>query len=190
MIIRVPEVTMVIRDNPFVRSTSATVRLSMLYPRPEKSPMTRASTPGSLSTNTAIVCRSISATGTSDEHHAFFRDRLFGLVFGPEQHFIVGGTRRDHREAIFRRVDGDVEDERAVGLQHLTDRIVELARVLDPAADSPECLRQFDEVGERRRVALGITAAMQQFLPLPHHPYILVIDDEHLHRQPVLRDRR
>src|SRR5262249_18841684 len=125
MIIRVPEVTMVIRDSWFLRSTSATVRLSILYPRPENSPMTRASTPGSLSTRTAMAYRTRSASpGVSNENHALLRDRLLGLVLGAEQHLVVGGTGGDHREAILRRIDCDVEDHRAVGRQHLADRRV------------------------------------------------------------------
>src|SRR5438045_1158900 len=48
--------------------------------------MTRARTPGSLSTSTAMVCRSISVTRASDEHHAFFGDRSLRLALGPYQH--------------------------------------------------------------------------------------------------------
>src|SRR5205085_6445776 len=100
--------------------------------------MTRARTPGSLSTSTAIVCRSISVTRASDEHHAFFGDRFLGLVLGPEQHLVMCRTRRDHRKAILGRVDRDVEDERAVGVQHLADRVVELRWILDPPPDRAE----------------------------------------------------
>src|SRR6516165_1760254 len=98
--------------------------------------MTRASTPGSLSTRTAIACRSSSATpGVSNENHALLRDRLLGLVLGPEKHLVVGGTRGDHREAILRRVDRDVEDNGAINRQHLADRRVDLVRPLDPHPD-------------------------------------------------------
>src|SRR6266480_327030 len=48
---------------------------------------------------------------------------------------------------------------------------------------------QLDEIRERRGVAFGIAAAMQQFLPLPYHAHILVVQDERLHRQAVLGDR-
>src|SRR4029079_2881286 len=40
----------------------------MLQPRPEKSPMTRASTPGSLSTSTLIVCVSGFSSRFSNEY--------------------------------------------------------------------------------------------------------------------------
>src|SRR5258708_10904448 len=123
--------------------------------------MTRASTPGSLSTSTAMACRSISVTRASDEHHAFFRDGLRGLVLRPEQHLVMGRARRDHRKAILGRVDRDVADECAIGVQHLTDRIVELRRLLDPPPDRAEGLRQLHEIWKRRGKALPITDAVQ-----------------------------
>ena len=46
---------MVIREMLGSR-VGATDRLSILKPRPEKSPATRASTPNSFSTSTEIVC--------------------------------------------------------------------------------------------------------------------------------------
>ena len=51
-------------------------------------------------------------------------------------------------------------------------------------------LGELHEIRQRIHVALGIAAAMQQFLPLPHHPHIFVVDDEDLDRQPVLHGRR
>src|SRR5271168_1474326 len=121
--------------------------------------MTRASTPGSLSTSTAIVCRSISVTYASDEHHAFLGDRFFGLILGSEQHLVMGRTGGDHRKAILGWVDRDVEDECAVGVEHLADRIVELRRILDPPPDRAEGVCELDEIGKRSGVALRITAA-------------------------------
>src|SRR6266542_6180885 len=54
-----PVTTIVIRDTDG-SSVSPTDRLSMLYPRAEKSPATRESTPNLFSTSTAIVCFSTS----------------------------------------------------------------------------------------------------------------------------------
>src|SRR6516165_11200794 len=109
--------------------------------------MTRASTPGSLSTRTAIACRSSSATpGGSNENHALLRDRLLGLVLGPEQHLVVGGTGGDHREAILGRVDRDVENYGAVNREHLADRRVDFSRALHPQPDRTEGFRQLDEI--------------------------------------------
>src|SRR6266446_6441921 len=142
MIIGVPVVTIVMGARLLLRSTSATDRLSMLEPRPENSPITRARTPGSLSTRTAMVCRSIvsllAKRRASDEHHALFRDRLFRLVGGAEQHLVMGGARGDHREAVLRLVDDDVEDHRLGRIDHLGDRVIDLVRPLDPPADRAE----------------------------------------------------
>ena len=50
-----PRVTIVMRE-ALGSCVSATVRLSMLKPRPEKRPATRARTPNLFSTRTEIVC--------------------------------------------------------------------------------------------------------------------------------------
>src|ERR1051326_5341279 len=97
--------------------------------------MTRANTPGSLSTRTATVWRSIvSLSGNgraSHQDHALFGYRLFRLVGRAEQHLVMRRARRDHREAVLRLVDDDIEDDRARFLDHLQDRAVALVRPLD-----------------------------------------------------------
>src|SRR5437867_3878016 len=82
-----------------------------------------------LSTRMAMVCRSTVIVGApagpkgmaSDQHHAFFGDRL-GLVLRPEQHLVVGGARRDHREAVLLLVDAAIDDDRPGRGDHLGDR--------------------------------------------------------------------
>src|SRR5712691_6338525 len=92
--------------------------------------------PGSLSTRTAMACRSSSATsGVSNQNHALLRDLLLGLVLGAEQHLVVRRTGRDHREAVFRLIDHNIENHGAVDRQHLADRLIELIRALDPQPD-------------------------------------------------------
>src|SRR5215813_13886488 len=100
--------------------------------------MTRASTPGSLSTRTDKVCCSIGSAfamtrleeGESSRlHHdlAFLGDGVLRIDAGvPEQHLVVRAARRNHREAVFVRVDHAVEDHRARRIDHLTDGVVEL----------------------------------------------------------------
>src|SRR6266436_2194833 len=125
--------------------------------------MTRARTPGSLSTRTAMACRSRSATpGISNEHHALLRYRLPGLVLGAEEHLVVRRAGRDHREAVLRLIDYDVENHGTVDRQHLADRRVEISRALDPQPDRTKRLRQFDEVGKGSGVALGVATAVQE----------------------------
>src|SRR5215472_15899095 len=125
--------------------------------------MTRASTPGSLSTSTAIVWRSIvSLSGNgraSDEDHALFGYRLFRLVGRAEQHLVMRRARRDHREAVLRLVDHDIEDDSARLLEHLLDRVIQFVRPLDAQTLRAEGIGELDEIRQRRRVALGIAAA-------------------------------
>src|ERR1044071_10227385 len=101
--------------------------------------MTRASTPGSLSTSTAIVWRAVwSLTGSaSDQNHPLLGHRLLRLVLGAEQHLVVRRARRDHREAVLGLVDHDVEDHGPRRLDHLADRVVDLVPPLAPAAPPP-----------------------------------------------------
>src|SRR5690242_10390701 len=101
--------------------------------------MTRASTPGSLPTSTAIVCRSVGSTARAlDQNHAFFRDRPFGLVLGAEQHLVMGGAGRDHRKAVLGLIDDDIEHDRARRVDHPVYRVVEFVGPLDPLSDRAE----------------------------------------------------
>src|SRR5947208_15668464 len=94
--------------------------------------MTRAKTPGSLSTRTATVWRSIvSLSGkcrASHENHALFGYRLLRLVGRPEQHPVMRRARGGHREAVLRLVADDVEDDGGRLLGHLRDRGIALVR--------------------------------------------------------------
>src|ERR1700676_4345344 len=140
--------------------------------------MTRASTPGSLSTSTAMVCFWIPtvlltlgslrgarrlggrplrlldedrdlemAWAPLDEDHAVFRYRLARLlVLGPEQHLVVTRPRWDHREAVLRLIDLDVDDHGPVDADHLPDDTVDLVRPGGAQADRPEGLGELHEI--------------------------------------------
>src|SRR6516162_2908537 len=109
--------------------------------------MTRASTPGSLSTRTAMACRSKSATLVySDENHALLGNRLLDFVFGAEQHLVVGSTGRDHRETVLGLIDRDIEDHRTVDREHLLNNSVELRRALGPQSDRAKGFGQLDKI--------------------------------------------
>src|SRR5712691_4593970 len=96
--------------------------------------MTRASTPGSLSTVTTMVWDSICVSfwimfiPTSawlNHHFAFFGNLAF--VFGiRKDHLVMRGTRRDHGIAILVRVDADIEQHRPIHGDHLRDLGVKL----------------------------------------------------------------
>src|SRR3954453_10132703 len=100
--------------------------------------MTRARMPASLSTSTEIVAAREESCGwpdmgvdplrmrtgeagprpsrrvekSSDQHEALIGDRLC-ILFGAdaEDHFVMRGAARDHRKAVFLRIDGDVGDD-------------------------------------------------------------------------------
>ena len=73
--------------------------------------------------------------------------------------------------------------------QHLADHVIQLLDTFGTQADGVEAVRELHEVRQCRTVAFRIATAVQQFLPLTHHSHVLVVQDEHLHRQPVLRQR-
>src|SRR5262245_788214 len=142
--------------------------------------------PGSLSTSTATVCRSTSATRPSDKHHSLLGDRFLGFVLGTQQHFVVSRARRDHRETILLWVYRNIENHGAVDRQHLDHCAVDLGRVLDTPPDRAEGVSELYEIGQRRGIALGVAAAVQQFLPLAHHAHVLVVENKYFDRQSIL----
>src|ERR671927_220657 len=108
--------------------------------------------PGSLSTSTAIVWRSMLLAAplmagfparllaTSHQHHALFGDRLLRLVLGAEQHLVVRRARGDHREAVLELVDAAIDDHRLVNGEHLLDHVVDLRDLAGAQADRAERL--------------------------------------------------
>ena len=116
---------------------------------------------------------------------------LLLLVLGPEQHLVVRRARGDHREAILQLVDHRRRRCTApVDRQHLLDDAIDVVGLVRAQAHRAERLGELDEIRQRRGVALAVAAAMHQLLPLAHHAHVLVVEDEDLHRQPVLADRR
>ena len=79
-----------------------------------------------------------------------------------------------------------VKDNGAVVVQHLQDGIVQIIGVGTNDALGPESLCQLYKVGQGFRPALGITLAMQQFLPLSYHTQTFIVQDELFDRQAVL----
>ena len=99
-------------------------------------------------------------------------------------------ARRDHRKAILGFGNDAIENHRSRRIDHLHDRIIELGRIRAANAHPAIGFREFHEIGQRVRVALCIASAMQQFLPLPHHAHILIVENENLDRQTILHRRR
>ncbi|CAA7626911.1 conserved hypothetical protein [Magnetospirillum sp. UT-4] len=123
-----------------------------------------------------------------DQNHAvFFRAGLVHRpVLRPQHHLVVGHAGHDHREAVLGGVGAQLGDHRAIDGDHLLDQVVHLRGLLGAQAHRAEGLGQLDEIGMGVHVAFGIAAAVDQLLPLADHAHVLVVQDEHLHRQPVL----
>ena len=110
--------------------------------------MTRARTPGSLSTRTddgvccdAASCRAHTSTMPSSD------TGLAGAVVGAEQHLVVRRAGRDHREAVLGLVDQHVDDDRLLDVDHLLDHLVELGRLVQRSPTAPKASASFTKSG-------------------------------------------
>src|SRR5260370_31959169 len=141
--------------------------------------MTRASTPGSLSTRTERVWRSVAGffiSMASHHHLAFLGGSVLEALRGvAEQHLVMRAAGRDHRKAIFGRIDHAVEDHRAIDREHFSDPGIELVRFCAADADAMIRLGELDKIRQRLGVALRVAPAVQQLLPLPYHAHVLVV---------------
>src|SRR5262249_5544106 len=133
--------------------------------------MTRASTPGSLSTRTDSVWRSVAGffiSMASHHHFALFGDRVLEINRGvAEQHLVMRPAGRDHREAVLRGIDHAIEDHRAIGLEHRADRIIELGGLGAADTDAMVGLGELDEVRPCLRLPIPIAPTLTQPFPLP-----------------------
>src|SRR5262245_57504876 len=194
-----PRTTRVMRDTEG-SSVSPTDRLSMLYPRAEKSPATRERTPNLFSTMTAIVCFSGSdVTSTSlllpDSgglaapvlETCLGLGRLFlHLSAGRGQdHILVGAARRHHGVHALVLVDAHVEHDGRRRADHLLDGRHHLARLGDPNSHTAIRLRQSHVVGHARQVDGEEALLVDDPLPLAHHPVPAVVDDHRFDREPL-----
>jgi hypothetical protein len=57
----------------------------------------------------------------------------------------------------------------------LAQRVFHVARLLDPHADVAVSLGQHHEVWQRLEVGHGVALLIEEFLPLPHHAEIAVV---------------
>ena len=78
----------------------------------------------------------------------------------------------------------------AVMGQHRADGRVELVQTRGTQSFRPEGVGELDEIGQRLGQALGVAPSVEQFLPLADHAHAGVVEDEHLHREAVLAERR
>ena len=74
--------------------------------------------------------------------------------------------------------------------EHLAQRRLDLARLVDADADVAVGLGELDEVGQRVHVAVRVAAAVVDLLPLPHHAEVAVVERDDLDRRLVLQAGR
>src|SRR5689334_18628607 len=133
-------------------SVGPTARVSMLKPRREKSPATRARTPGLFSTRIERMClRPVSWPGRCRSSSltvwgvpASIRSpRSFAhLTLARRLDHVAGGAaRRDHRVAVLFLGDADVQQDRALGLERGDHLLLEVGGVLAAHPFGAERLR-------------------------------------------------
>src|SRR5581483_11165687 len=110
-----------------------------------------------------------------------------------QQHVLHRPAGRNHRQHVFGVGRDDVEDERAVVVQHFLDRGAQLAFLDHATAFYAEAFGDLDEVGIKRVGIVGAAdvalvaedgvaadAAVEAILPLHHHAEMLVVQDHRL----------
>ena len=74
---------------------------------------------------------------------------------------------------------------RSLSLMASLQGAFDVTRLLDLHADVAIGLGEFDEIGQRIHVALGIAVAVEELLPLPHHAERAVVQVDDLHRDVI-----
>src|SRR5665811_855834 len=93
-------------------------------------------------------------------------------------------SRRDHRVAVLLLGDAHVEQHRAVGLQRLRHRPLELVGALAAQPGRAEGLGQLHPVGAGAHLDRAVTAGPEELLPLADHAHVAVVHQEDLDRDP------
>src|SRR3569623_3122825 len=168
-----PRVTMVMRDSD-CSSVGATVSDSMLLPRAENRPATRDNAPDSFSSRIEMMCR---MSGQ--------------LSFRRQVHFVMTFALGDHGIDVLGLFGDEVEEHQPVfQFQRFLQRGFDVGRFLDQHADMAVDIIVLDEVRQRIHVRMRIAAVVEEFLPLPHHAHVAVVEVDDLDRQAVLAASR
>src|SRR6185503_3722807 len=175
-----PRTTSVIRDTVGSR-VSPTERLSMLYPRAEKSPATRESTPNLFSTSTAMVCLRCSTVLTLEPRLRLGRAVAHLAAGRGQDHVGVGAARRHHGEHALVLVHPHVDHHRSGGGDHLLEGRTHLGRLGGADPGAAVCLGELHEVGAGSEVDGAEALLVDDALPLAHHAVAAVVDDDRLH---------
>src|SRR3989440_8647408 len=161
--------TKVIRDTPG-HSVVPTVSEAMLKPRRRKSDTTRLSAPGRSSTVATYVWATFisssgSRVGSRLEHGTGAADHVAQVRVG-----------RDHRVDAVLLLDAEIDHRRAGSGAGLRDGALDLLALRDAQTQKAVRLGELDEVGAEQRSG-DVTAAVEELLPLPHHPQGPGVDD-------------
>src|SRR6516162_6627581 len=144
--------------------------------------MTRANTPGSLSTRTAMACRSRSATRGSQTRTMPSSETGFSASSsGPSS------------ISLWAAPEGIIGKQFSAGstaTSRITARSAASISLIAASTSAGRSTRSPTAPKASANLTKSGSAAVQQLLPLPHHAHVLVVEDEHLDREPVLRRSR
>src|SRR5579859_2114530 len=118
-------------------------------------------------------------------------------LFFFQQHLRQRCSRRHHRKHIGFRC---AIKHQQLGLRRMQETINlisrflrnrEFAHVIFFHAETVNlvCLSDLYKIRVVAQVGFGVVALVEQLLPLPHHPEIFIVDDNHLHWQPETMHR-
>src|SRR3989454_205689 len=93
-----------------------------------------------------------------------------------------------HREDVLLLGDLEPDERRPVDRLGGADRVIDLAGLAGPEGRDPERVRELREVGAREMGGV-VVAGVDDLLPLPDHPALLVVQERDLHRD-LVRDER
>src|SRR4051812_9648386 len=186
--------TIVMRDTSGF-SVGPTARDSMLNPRRENRPETRASTPGLFSTSTLSVWTLISALTFPGGFRGGLGRLHRNLVVveqrpdAPDRHdLVVAGAGGDHRPHLGILPHDEVDhDGTVVDLHRAADGGVDVFLRLAAQPGAAQRFGQQHEVRDavlvRAEVGVGVPLRVEEVLPLPDHAQVAVVDDGDLDRR-------
>src|SRR5207302_961633 len=175
--------TSAIREMPG-RSVLPTVSEAMLNPRRRNSDTTRLRAPGRSSTVATNVWATALFIGSSRSRSRVGPRLEHGR--GAADHVAQVRVGRDHRvDAVF-LLDAEIDDRRARSFAGARDRASDFLPRGDAQAAEPVRLGELDEVRAAQR-GRDVAAAVEELLPLPHHPKKAVVDDRDVQLDSFLR---
>src|SRR5271155_1617009 len=169
--------TIVMRETPGF-SVCPTVSDSMLKPRRRNSDATRFKTPGLFSTWTTSVISIFSSQVL----------RSFNQRTGTTNHGVKIGARGHHWEDRVLLLHAEINHVCTAMFTRVTNRWKHVGTLPDRRTGQIKCSGELHEIRAIQRSSL-VSAFVEKFLPLPHHPQITIVDNGNLDFKTLLRDR-